>query len=44
LHGKQFVTKKILSTAVRISRGTPEKLKLGNIDVRRDWGYAPDYV
>jgi GDPmannose 4,6-dehydratase len=39
-----FVTKKILSTAVRISKGSREKLKLGNIAVKRDWGYAPQYV
>jgi GDPmannose 4,6-dehydratase len=39
-----FVTKKILSSAVRISRGSSEKLRLGNISVKRDWGYAPHYV
>lgn len=39
-----YVTKKIISTAVRISRGSQEKLVLGNVDVRRDWGYAPEYV
>ncbi|MBA3066372.1 GDP-mannose 4,6-dehydratase, partial [bacterium] len=39
-----FVTKKIISTAVKISRGLSDSLTLGNLDVRRDWGYAPDYV
>ena len=39
-----FVTKKIISTAVRIKHGSREKLKLGNIRVQRDWGYAPEYV
>jgi GDPmannose 4,6-dehydratase len=39
-----FVTKKILSTAVRISKGSREKLILGNITIKRDWGYAPEYV
>lgn len=39
-----FVTKKIISTAVRISKGSREKLKLGNIAIKRDWGYAPQYV
>ena len=44
LRGEQFVTKKIISTAVRISRGSKEKLKLGNIEIKRDWGLAPEYV
>ncbi len=44
LRGKNFVTKKIISTAVRIKKGSGEKLKLGNIEVQRDWGYAPEYV
>jgi len=44
LRPSYFVTKKILSTAVRIRRGAKEKLKLGNIAIRRDWGYAPEYV
>ncbi len=39
-----FVTKKIISTAVRIHKGSNEKLHLGNIDVKRDWGYAPEYI
>jgi len=39
-----FVTKKILSTAVRISKGSQEKLRLGNTFIKRDWGYSPLYV
>lgn len=41
---KRFVTSKIVSTAVRISNGSSEKLSLGKIDITRDWGWAPDYV
>lgn len=44
LRARHFVTKKILSSALGISRGAKEKLKLGNIEVKRDWGYAPHYV
>ena len=44
LRGKNFVTKKVIATAVRISKGTQEKLRLGNIEIKRDWGYAPEYV
>ena len=44
LRPERFVTRKIVSTAVRIANGSNEKLKLGNIDIWRDWGYAPDYV
>ena len=40
----RFVTKKIVSTAVRIAQGSREKLTLGNLNVQRDWGWAPDYV
>jgi len=39
-----FVTRKIASTVARIARGSDEKLALGNIDIRRDWGWAQDYV
>jgi len=42
--GPTFVTKKIVDAAVRISRGLQDKLYLGNLDSRRDWGYAEDYV
>ncbi|MDC1255760.1 GDP-mannose 4,6-dehydratase [Paracoccaceae bacterium] len=44
LRPEKFVTKKIIQTACRISKGSSEKLQLGNINVIRDWGYAPDYV
>jgi len=44
LRSRHFVTKKIISTAVRISKGSREKLTLGNIQIRRDWGYAPEYI
>jgi GDPmannose 4,6-dehydratase len=44
LRPMHFVTKKIVSTAVRIAKGSKEKLSLGNIEVKRDWGYAPEYV
>jgi GDPmannose 4,6-dehydratase len=39
-----FVTKKIATAAAAISQGRIEKLKLGNIDALRDWGYAEDFV
>lgn len=42
--GETFVTRKIAKAAARIAAGLQEKLKLGNLDARRDWGYAPDYV
>jgi len=44
LRPKRFVTSKIVSTALRIAGGSGEKLKLGKIDIYRDWGWAPDYV
>jgi GDPmannose 4,6-dehydratase len=40
----RFVTRKIVSTAVSIARGSGERLRLGNIDVERDWGWAPEYA
>ena len=42
--GENFVTKKICRSAARIKKGIDKTIELGNIDVRRDWGYAPDYV
>lgn len=42
--GEEFVTKKIVKTAVRIAMGKYERLSLGRGDARRDWGAAPDYV
>jgi len=44
LRPAHYVTKKIVSAAVRISRGSREKLTLGNVEIKRDWGYAPEYV
>ncbi len=44
LRGNNFVTKKIINTAVKISMGLADELRLGNIKVYRDWGYAPKYV
>ena len=42
--GETFVTKKITRAAAAIKLGLQEKLYLGNLDARRDWGYAPEYV
>lgn len=39
-----FVTRKITSTVAAIAHGTAEGLTLGNLEARRDWGWAPDYV
>jgi GDPmannose 4,6-dehydratase len=44
LRPARFVTRKIVSSACRISRGSVEKLNLGRLDVVRDWGWAPEYV
>ena len=44
LRPDRFVTKKIVSAVCRIANGSDEKLELGNIDIRRDWGWAPEYV
>lgn len=44
LRHERFVTRKIVNTACRIARGSRKKLVLGNIDVERDWGWAPEYV
>ena len=42
--GENFVTRKITLAAARIAQGFQDKLYLGNMDARRDWGYAKDYV
>lgn len=42
--GETFVTRKIAQAAARIKMGLQEKLYLGNMEARRDWGYAPEYV
>jgi GDPmannose 4,6-dehydratase len=44
LRAERFVTRKIVAAAVRISRGSGERLRLGNLSVQRDWGWAPEYV
>lgn len=44
LRKDNFVTKKIIAAACRIYKGDTEKLYLGNINVSRDWGWAPEYV
>ena len=44
LRPTRFVTRKIVSTACRIEKGSNERLRLGNLSIRRDWGYAPEYV
>jgi GDPmannose 4,6-dehydratase len=42
--GREFVTRKISHGVARIAHGLERELRLGNLDARRDWGYAPDYV
>jgi GDPmannose 4,6-dehydratase len=42
--GLEFVTRKITHAAARIAAGEQDTLKLGNLDARRDWGFAGDYV
>lgn len=42
--GESFVTRKISRAAARIKTGLQDKVYLGNLDAKRDWGFAPDYV
>ena len=42
--GETFVTRKITRAVARISKGLETELHLGNLEARRDWGYAPEYV
>jgi len=42
--GTNFVTNKIIKSAINIFRGTQDTLELGNLDASRDWGHAADYV
>jgi GDPmannose 4,6-dehydratase len=42
--GLEFVTRKITHAVARIKLGMQDELRLGNLEARRDWGYAPDYV
>ncbi len=44
LRGLEFVTRKITDAAARIALGHQDSLELGNLDAKRDWGYAKDYV
>ena len=44
LRPERFVTQKIVRAACRIANGSGESLSLGNLDIHRDWGWAPEYV
>jgi GDPmannose 4,6-dehydratase len=44
LRPERFVTQKIVRSAYRIAQGKQKKLQLGNIEIQRDWGWAPEYV
>lgn len=44
LRGEEFVTRKITAAAARIRKGLQESVTVGNLDSRRDWGYAKEYV
>lgn len=44
LRPHRFVTRKIVSAACRIAAGSPETLHLGNVEIQRDWGWAPEFV
>ncbi|MDH3979606.1 MAG: GDP-mannose 4,6-dehydratase [Gammaproteobacteria bacterium] len=44
LRPERFVTRKIVAAACRIANGSDEKLYLGDISIKRDWGWAPEYV
>jgi GDPmannose 4,6-dehydratase len=42
--GREFVSRKVTETVARIKLGLEDQLRLGNLDAKRDWGYAPEYV
>lgn len=42
--GSEFVTRKVTQTVAKIKLGVADKLKMGNIDAQRDWGFAGDYI
>jgi len=42
--GFEFVTRKVANTVAKIKLGLAQELRLGNLEAKRDWGYAPDYV
>jgi GDPmannose 4,6-dehydratase len=44
LRPARFVTQKIVQAAARIAAGSDERLQLGNLNIYRDWGWAPEYV
>ena len=44
LRPERFVTRKVVAAACRIAAGSSERLRLGDLSVRRDWGWAPEYV
>ena len=44
IRGLEFVTRKVSNGVAKISLGLTNNLKLGNLDAKRDWGYAPEYV
>lgn len=44
LRPERFVTRKVVAAAARIAAGSRERLRLGDLSVQRDWGWAPDYV
>jgi GDPmannose 4,6-dehydratase len=44
IRGLEFVTRKITNAIAKISLGLEDSIELGNIDAKRDWGYAPEYV
>ncbi len=44
LRGLEFVTRKISNAVAKIALGIEKELKLGNLEAKRDWGYAPEYV
>jgi len=44
LRGREFVTRKITDSAAKISQGKLDVLELGNMDAKRDWGFAKEYV
>lgn len=44
LRPQRFVTQKIIAAASNIAKGNQEKLQLGNMSVKRDWGWAPEYI
>jgi len=44
LRGLEFVTRKISNTVAKIALGIEKEVRLGNMEAKRDWGYAPDYI